>query len=84
MKQELIDDLKSLEGYLEHLESKYGCLGLPSWAQKKKPSKMQEAEMKRVSKRIREISDCKRHGGIEGLDCFMCKLEGNLNRRDEQ
>lgn len=74
-----LEDLKSLKEYLEFLESKYGYLGMPSWAQKRKPSKQQEKEMNRVAKRIRELSDCERHSGIEGLDCYACNLEGKLN-----
>ena len=23
--------------------------------------------------------NCKRHGGKQGLDCFVCRLEGKLN-----
>lgn len=73
---------KQLEGYLEHLESKYGSSSLPSWANagRKIATKQQEKEMNRVAKRIHDLSYCKRHTGREGVNCFACKMEGVLNR----
>lgn len=31
------------------------------------------------SKKRTEKDNCKRHGGIRGLNCYPCKLEGKLN-----
>ena len=63
----LQEQLESLQGYLEHLDNKYSSFG--------KVQKTAEKEMKRVSKRINELSRCERHTGKHGLDCFMCKME---------
>jgi hypothetical protein len=68
----LSEQLESLTGYFDWLDNKYP----PHWTTNKLKIKMADKEMKRVSKRIRELTYCKRHTGIHGLDCFMCKMEG--------
>jgi len=80
MKQELKEDLESLKDYQEHLCDKYH-IGSPSWAipkGTKKPSPMVLKELDKVRTRIDELSNCKKHKGKYGLDCFLCKLEGKF------
>jgi len=78
IKMSLADQLKSLQGYLEHLDNKF----TPDWSIPTNPKftktqiKMANKEMNRVGKRIRELSCCSRHTGKHGLDCYVCKLEG--------
>lgn len=80
MKSELKADLKILRDYLEFLILKHGDESLPKWAKGKRPSKMARKEIERVSKRVNELGRCKRHGGIYGLDCSFCNLEGSFTR----
>ena len=72
-------ELEDLKDYNEFICDKYE-IGYPSWAQTKKVSKTKKAlglkEANRVLKKIDELSRCKRHKGIFGLDCNYCHLEG--------
>jgi len=72
------EQLESLRGYNEHLCEKYE-IGYPSYLKKVKTPLHATKEVKRVSKRIDELSRCKRHMGIYGLDCNYCQIEGKFN-----
>ena len=73
----LSEQLESLTGYMEYLDNKF----TPDWSKPTNPKftkteiKMADKEMNRVGKRIRELSQCKRHTGKHGLNCYSCKLE---------
>ena len=72
------EQLTSLKGYQENLCEKHQ-IGYPSYLQTKKPSQQALKEVKKVTTRIKELSNCKRHGGVEGLDCFLCEMEGKFS-----
>lgn len=74
---ELKQQLESLQGYREHLVEKYE-IGFPSWSKRVKTPLHAEKEVKRLTKRIDELSRCKRHNGVNGLDCMFCSLEGKF------
>ncbi len=73
----LTEQLESLKGYQEHLCEKYQ-IGYPSYLKTIKTPQHAEKEVKKVTKRIDELARCKRHKGINGLDCMFCKLEGKF------
>jgi hypothetical protein len=79
MTMQLNQQLESLKGYLENLIEKHGATNTSnSWHTKKIANKTQTKEINRVRKKIDELSRCKRHLGINGLDCFACELEGKF------
>ncbi len=71
------ETLEYLKGYNEHLCEKYQ-IGYPSYLKTIKTPKHAEKETDRVSEKIKSLSNCSRHGGDKGEDCFMCELEAKF------